>query len=88
MTTNWREFAEELLRELADVPKLLDQCDEHRIEFDENGRTGKVIDLFDESKTAVAVVEYWEVKEALDEFADSWRRRMLSAQIVADRSAA
>ena len=85
MTTNWREFAEELIRDLDDARNALTDLDAVLLAFAHDYKTAKVVNKAADADSAY--IEAWEAEQIIDDLADTWRRKLWSAQIVADAPA-
>lgn len=84
MTTNWHEFAEELIRDLGDAVREFKDLDVVLLEFDLAGKTAKLVGPRDGGDV---FVEHVEVEEIIDDLADRWQRKLNLAELEDARGA-
>jgi hypothetical protein len=83
--TNWREFAEELIRELDDARNALADLEAYPFAFAADYKSAKLVKRATEAD--IVAIEAWEAEQIIDDLTDTWRRKLWVAQILSDRPA-
>lgn len=79
--TDWRAFAEELLRALDDARQEIANLDVIFLDLD--GKTAKVVGPDDPGGDPY--LETFDVEQVIEDLVDDWRRKLWVAQLVDDR---